>query len=230
MSYQLNIHEKAAIGSLFARHYDRDVLRFPELVKVEEDDTPTKDTQAFNLDFALWFTTKPLKGRDFKSIVSGVLPNNVGPGLHLAVETDSLNLLLVEALCLPAAPLNSYGPYITQVQPWLHRCLSNAAGPETRAALEAHAVSDATWENLERCVSDFSKFDMLRLMIVGDRMCFFGQMGERTSVRTTMDVKTFCEQGRQVSIRVAKGRALAIDGFSTVSVARTDDATAWIRE
>lgn len=223
MSYQLSIHERAAIERAFAMHHGRELTALPELVKVEEVDEPTGGTQAFNRDFALWFTDKPLGAIDRKPAVCDVLPNNIGPDLYLAVEPGTLSPLFAETLCLPAAPLSSYGPYVAQVQPWLHRCLSNAAGPD------AHGAPDA-WETLRRCVSDFSRFDMLRLMIIGHRMCFFGQVGARTTDRTMADAETFREHGRQLTIRVSASGALAIDGFADVAVVRTKDAIAWIRE
>ncbi len=224
MSQQLSVHEKAAIGAMFAKHFGRELTMFPELVKAEEWDIPPEGPQAFNRDFALSFTSKSLKDVNIKSVVCNVLPNHFGPDLFLTVEPATLDLLLIQTIGLPAAPLSFYGQYITVVQSWLHQCIAKAAG------LWTHGMSDDAWGRLGGCVSDFARFDMLRLMIIGDRMCFFGQIGNVVSVREMGDVMTFDETGRHLSIRAAEGRAFAIDGFTSVPVARTQDATFWIQE
>ena len=219
MAVRLSVHEHAAIAAALAMEFGRELSSFPELVEAWEDDAAGHDVQAFNRHFDLSFSAEPLAGREVRSKACDVLPNTYGDTLFMTVGPNSLNLLRVEFMG-GQAPRSEYASYADQILPWLREHVSKCEGM---------AALDPLWDELQRCTENTSLFHMLRLMIVGERLCFFGQVGARTSVRTMHEAWNVRESDRQLSIRIAENRAIAVDGFAPVRVIR-DRKRHWARE
>jgi hypothetical protein len=221
---RLSIHERALIAGAYAMEFGRELSDFPELVEAWEDDAEEHEGQAFNRPFELSFSATPIAGLEVRSKACDVLPNALSDTLFITVTPDALKLLRV--LFMGAqAPRFAYGPFATQVQPWWQECALRGKG-----ILREGGVPPSVLERLRRCTEDASLFDMLRVMIVGERLCFFGQIGARTSLRAMQEAFVVREADRQMSIRMGEDEILAIDGFAPVSVVRSDAKVYWHRE
>ena len=220
----MSIHERAVIAAAYALQFGRELSEFPELVEAWEDDVAGHEGQAFNRPFELWFSATPISELEVQSKACDVLPNAYGDTLFMTVERDSLKLLRVLFMG-DQAPRYAYGPYGAQVQPWWQECVREAETILRHCGVPASALA-----KLQGCTEDPSLFDMLRVMIVGERLCFFGQIGARTSARGMREASDVREADRQMSVRVGEGGTVAIDGFAPVSVGRTDTKVFWCRE